>query len=160
MAHISSLRKSCFWDWNCDNELSKEPGHLQPWYWPSSLGIVQSSGMILCMHPANEIQRYNVMQSFIGWGHTQNRHWGLMHCPLWHSYLSAIFIGISELGHHWISIASDNGLVPTGTKPLSEAILTYHQSVILEDISVKCFSICIFIQRNSLATVTYKVSTC
>ena len=30
-----------------------------------------SSGIILCMHPANEIWRYNVTSSLIGWGHTE-----------------------------------------------------------------------------------------
>ena len=29
-------------------------------------------GIILCMHPANERQRYNVKSSLIGWAHTQN----------------------------------------------------------------------------------------
>ena len=29
-------------------------------------------GTILCMHPANERQRYNASPSLIGWGHTQN----------------------------------------------------------------------------------------
>ena len=30
------------------------------------------SGIILCMHPANERRRYNVTSPLIGWLHTQN----------------------------------------------------------------------------------------
>ena len=28
---------------------------------------------------------------------------------------------------NWVNIGSDNGLVPDGTKPLPEPMLTYHQ---------------------------------
>ena len=33
---------------------------------------------ILCMHPANERQRYNVRSSLLGWAHTQNDPWEFM----------------------------------------------------------------------------------
>ena len=35
------------------------------------------SGIILCMHPANERRRYDVTSSLIGWVHTQNDPCGL-----------------------------------------------------------------------------------
>ena len=31
-----------------------------------------NTGIILCMHPANESRRYHVTSSLIGWAHTQN----------------------------------------------------------------------------------------
>ena len=34
--------------------------------------ILSPSGIILCMGPANESRRYNVMSCLIGWVHTQN----------------------------------------------------------------------------------------
>ena len=33
------------------------------------------SGIILCMHPANERRRYNVTSSLIVWEHAQNDLW-------------------------------------------------------------------------------------
>ena len=34
--------------------------------------VIASTGIILCMCPANERRRYNVTLSFIGWTHTKN----------------------------------------------------------------------------------------
>ena len=34
--------------------------------------MIEWSGIILCMQPANERRRYNVTSSLIGWVHTQN----------------------------------------------------------------------------------------
>ena len=39
---------------------------------------ILASGIILCMCPANERQRYIVTSSLIGWAHTQNDHWKLV----------------------------------------------------------------------------------
>ena len=36
------------------------------------------TGIILCMHPANERQRYYVMPCLIGWAHTKNDPWDSM----------------------------------------------------------------------------------
>ena len=47
------------------------------------VGLVGYSGIILCMHPANERRCYNVTLSLIGWAHTQNEPWislGLLSC--------------------------------------------------------------------------------
>ena len=40
------------------------------------------SGVILCMRPTNDRQLYNVMSSFIGWVHSQNDTWWMLHA-LW-----------------------------------------------------------------------------
>ena len=37
--------------------------------------VVNTVGIILCMHPANERWRYSVTPSLIGWAHTQNDPW-------------------------------------------------------------------------------------
>ena len=34
--------------------------------------IIAQAGIILCMHPANEIWLYSVTPSLIGWAHTQS----------------------------------------------------------------------------------------
>ena len=34
---------------------------------PKALGPVSTTGLILCLHPANERRRYNVTPSLIGW---------------------------------------------------------------------------------------------
>ena len=49
------------------------PSHLQPWYSFYKISkSLSSSGIILCMCPANERRRYNVTSSLIGWVHVQN----------------------------------------------------------------------------------------
>ena len=57
------------------------------------------TGIILCMHPANERQHYNVTPSLIGWAKTQN---DLCLCPasLHHQGISCC---IAHIGfcHHW-----------------------------------------------------------
>ena len=40
-------------------------------------------GVSLCMRPANEIRRYNVTSSLIGWAHTQNDPWCIRNHPAW-----------------------------------------------------------------------------
>ena len=42
------------------------------WKYPSLLEV---TGIILCMGPANERRRYNVTSSLIGWVHSQNHPW-------------------------------------------------------------------------------------
>ena len=46
------------------------PNHMDFIFWPSS-----KSGLILGLHPANEIRCYKVMQSLIGWAQTYNLPW-------------------------------------------------------------------------------------
>ena len=41
----------------------------------SDLVLGQNTGIILCMHPANERQHYNITSSLIGWAHAQNDPW-------------------------------------------------------------------------------------
>ena len=38
----------------------------------SDNSCVKETGIILLMHPANEIWRYNVTSSLIGWPHAEN----------------------------------------------------------------------------------------
>ena len=45
-------------------------------YWYSTF-VIQCSGIILCMRPANERPCYNVTWSVIGWAHTQYDPWVL-----------------------------------------------------------------------------------
>ena len=88
----------------------------------------QPTGMIVCMHPANERQRYNVMSFLIGWAHTKNGPW-----PMW-DYLKivnelcqamflwatiSVILSLTHWGlvtHICVSkltiIGSDNGLSP------------------------------------------------
>ena len=53
--------------YNQYNVLSMIMNLAKAWYFPPC-----SSGIILCVHPANERRRYNVTSSLIGWAHTQN----------------------------------------------------------------------------------------
>ena len=52
------------WLWSCAI-------HLRA----TSQKMLQISGIILCMRPANERRRYNVTSSPIGWAHSQNDPW-------------------------------------------------------------------------------------
>ena len=38
--------------------------------------LLMDTGIILCVHPANERWRYSVAPSLIGWAHTQNDPYG------------------------------------------------------------------------------------
>ena len=65
--------------------LLKPPDYQQPYHWPYCTDGSSSSMITLGMRSANEMRRYNVTSSLIGWGHTQNDscismrliHWGL-----------------------------------------------------------------------------------
>ena len=97
----------------------------------------------LCTRPANGRQRYNVILSPIGWAHTQNDPWGLLRfqnpvfaslLPLLHCITYAVscnWLIVSQWRHMatkiWVNTGSGNGLLPDGTKPLPEPMLTYHQ---------------------------------
>ena len=67
---------------------------------------VESSGIILYMHPANERWRYSVTPSLIGWVHKQNDLWVL----LWHgtffpnSKLIQCKDQLTNIGIHFIKI--------------------------------------------------------
>ena len=45
----------------------------------SSCRHAQHTGIILCVHPANESRRYIVTPSLIGWVHTQNDPWACIY---------------------------------------------------------------------------------
>ena len=87
-------------------------------------------GIILCMRPANERQRYNVTSPLIGWAHIQND-------PCTNQTddePSSLCVHINStwpsdtIWHYGnlVNIGSDNGLLPDGTKPLPEPMSTSH----------------------------------
>ena len=54
--------------------LSKTKKSVGKAHW-STLELIYHTGIILCMHPANENWCYIVTSSLIGWAHTQNDPW-------------------------------------------------------------------------------------
>ena len=54
-------------------------------------------GIILCMCPANEIWRYIVMSSVIGWAHTQNDPWNHHSLGAWGHAPLISYTGVSSI---------------------------------------------------------------
>ena len=60
------------------------------------LGL-QITGIILCMHPANERWRYSVMPSPIGWVHTQDDPWDKQY----HVYSMILLLVLHHQRNNW-----------------------------------------------------------
>ena len=81
----------------------EEPGQQQPCYWAHSPKTFRPEGLTYPIILCHVLKTYKT--------------WILTHCSLMMLY------GNVEL----VNIGSSNGLVPGGTKPLPEPMLTYHQ---------------------------------
>ena len=60
------------------------------WYLCYQTNNNQTSGIILCMRPANESWRYTVTPSLIGWAHTQNDPWEFLQTLDYSKYYIAV----------------------------------------------------------------------